>query len=76
MPEILERCGIKYLCNTSGNLFKNHAKCLIFEVQICDSQDEWEGTNTPLYNVPGLPRASQENLPKISYVEHNFAEVF
>ena len=76
MPDILEKYSIKYPCNAPVNLFKNHAKSFIFEVQISDSQDEWEGTNTPLYNVPGLPRASRENLPKISYVEHNLADVF
>ena len=68
MPEILEKNGIKYPCNAPVNLFKKHTKSFIFEVQTFDRPDKWEGTNTPLYNVPGLPRADRENIPKVSYI--------
>ena len=74
MPEILEKNDIKYPCNAPVNLFKKHTKSFIFEAQTSDNPDEWEGRNTPLYNVPGLPRASRENIPKVSYIENNFAE--
>ena len=71
MPEILEKNGLKYPCNVPVNLFKKHTKSFIFEIQICDRPNEWEGTNTPLYNVPGLPRANRENIPTVSYGEKN-----
>ena len=74
MPEILEKNNIKYPCNAPINFFKKHAKSFIFEVQNCGSQEEWEGRNTPLYNVPGLPRVYRENIPKVSYMENDFVD--
>ena len=69
MLEILDKNDVKYPCYTTVNLFKRHSKSFVFDLQTSGSQNEWEETNTPLYNVPGIPRTSRDNIPKISYAE-------
>ena len=69
VPQFLEKTGLKHPCMASHNLFKKHTKSFILDIQNSGSLSEWEGANTPLYNVPGLPRAKRENIPKVSYIE-------
>ena len=48
-------------------LFKNRAKSLVYNIQCSGSAVEWEGQNTPLYYVPGLPRDHRENIAVVTY---------
>ena len=48
--------------------FKTKAKSFALKIQSEGRALEWEGQNTPLYHVPGLPRSSRENIPALSYI--------
>ena len=67
VTQFLKATGLKHPCIASINFFKKHTKSFVFNIQSIGSPSEWEGTNTPLYNVPGLPRASRKNIPTVSY---------
>ena len=69
MPQILEKSSLKHPCLVTPNIFKKHTKSFVFKIQNSGDPNEWEGANTPLHNVPGLPRAKRENIPKASYIE-------
>ena len=69
VPQFLEKITLKHPCLAAHNIFKKHTKAFCLTVQSTGSPNEWEGANTPLYNVPGLPREERENIPKVSYVE-------
>ena len=69
VPQFLESTSFKHPCVATHNLFKKHTKAFVLNIQCNGSPSEWEGSNTPLYNVPGLPRVERENIPKVSYVE-------
>ena len=69
VPKYLELTNLKHPCLASHNIFKNHTKSFVLSIQSEGNPNEWEGKNTPLYNVPGLPRVERENVPKVSYIE-------
>ena len=69
VPQFLEKTGLKHPCLATNILFKKHTKSFLFDIQSSGSPSEWEGTNTPLYNVPGLPRKERENITTVSYIE-------
>ena len=69
VPQFLESTSLQHPCMATHNLFKNHTKSFVLNIQSNGSPSEWEGTNSPLYNVPGMPRVERENIPKVSYVE-------
>ena len=67
---------IHYSCADSGtstipslNTFKRCTKIFLFEQQTQGIEDEWEGVNTPVYYVPGLPRDSRNNTGNVTYTE-------
>ena len=46
-------------------MIKKRVKGLLFNVQCHGDENDWEGANTPLYNVPGLPRQkTRDHLPR------------
>ena len=59
----------QHQCLATLNVFKKYTKSYVLSIQNSGSPIEWEGTNTPPYNVPGMPRSERENIPKISYKE-------
>ena len=64
MPKVLST----YKTETgNGMLFKNRAKSFVYNIQCSGSAVEWEGQNTPLYYVPGLPRDHLENIATVTY---------
>ena len=65
--KITETCTLEY---PSLFTFKRHAKALVFSQQCEGSVEEWEGRNTPLYYVPGLPRITRDHVFEESYQEH------
>jgi hypothetical protein len=65
----LEKTSLKHPRLATPNVFKKYTKSYVLSIQNSGSPIEWEGINTPLYNVPRLPRSEQENIPKISYKE-------
>ena len=69
VTQFLEETSLKHPCLATPNVFKNYTKLYVLSIQNSGSPIEWEGINTPLYNVPGLPRSERENIPKISYKE-------
>ena len=69
VPQFWEKTGLKHPCMATHKIFKKHAKSFVLSIQNTGSPSEWEGANTPLYNVPGLPRAKRANIPKVSYIE-------
>ena len=69
VPQFLEKTDLKHPCMVTHKIFKKHAKSFVLSIQSTGSPSEWEGANTPLYNVPGLPRAERANIPKVSYIE-------
>ena len=69
MPKILEQfqnCH-KNSINMPLKIFKRYVKSFALAIQSCGSLEEWEGLNTPLYYVPGLPREHRKNIPKVLY---------
>ena len=69
VPLFLEKTRVKHPCLVSHNAFKKHIKSLVLSIQSSGNPIEWEGTNTPLYYVPGMPRAVRKNIPTASYIE-------
>ena len=64
----------RYTTNTSSykmsvNNFKNCVKSFVFSIQSQGNKEEWEGQNTPLYNVPGIPRVNRKNILPKFYAE-------
>ena len=73
MPKIMERfhnCHENSI-NMPLKIFKKYAKSFALNIQSCGSLEEWEGQNTPLYYVPGLPREHRKNIPKVIYKTSN-----
>ena len=68
MPEIVSQNTETKSNNTTLNTFKAQAKSFVFKIQTEGRMEEWEGKNTPLYYVPGLPRSRRKNIDKISYI--------
>ena len=66
-PEIMSQ-GSDINVYMSINSFNIQAKSFVLNIQTEGRPMVWEGQNTPLYYVPGLPRSSRENIPKISYI--------
>ena len=54
---------------TSFISFKKYAKSFVFSLQTCGNYEEWEGSNMPLYYVPGLQREHRKNIPVMNYRE-------
>ena len=69
MPEIMSQNTETKSNNTTLNTFKAQAKSFVFQIQTEGRMEEWEGKNTPLYYVPGLPRNRRENIDTISYID-------
>ena len=69
MPKILEQFQKfhKNSINMPLKIFKRYVKSFALAIQSCGSLEEWEGRNTPLYYVPGLPREHRKNIPKVLY---------
>ena len=69
MPEIFEQFQKTYEKSKIVPLkqFKKYAKSFALDIQSCGRSEEWEGLNTPLYYVPGLPREHRKNIPEIIY---------
>ena len=51
------------------SMIKKRVKGLLFNVQCQGDENEWEGANTPPYNVPGLPRQKREITYHVNYAE-------
>ena len=51
------------------SMIKKRVKGLLFNVQCHGDENDWEGANTPLYNVPGLPRQKREIIYHVNYAE-------
>ena len=62
MPEILATYNNKFEERSVNMSFKKRAKPFLYNIQRSGSTMEWEGQNTPLYYVPGLPRQNRENI--------------
>ena len=64
MPKIMERFHNYHenSINMPLKIFKKYAKSFALNIQSCGSLEEWEGQNTPLYYVPGLPREHRKNI--------------
>ena len=69
VPQFLEKTGLKHPWLATHKIFKKHSKSFILNTQSTGSPSKWEGANIPLYNVPGLPPAGREKIPKVSYIE-------
>ena len=69
MPEIFEQFQKTYENSKIVPLkqFKKYATSFALDIQSCGRSEEWEGLNTPLYYVPGLPREHRKNIPEIIY---------
>ena len=69
MPEIFQKFQNTYENSKIMPLqqFKKYAKSFALDIQSCGTSEEWEGLNTPLYYVPGLPREHRKNIPDIIY---------
>ena len=66
-PEIIQQ-GSDKNCYRTINSFKKQASSFVLNIQTEGRATEWEGQNTPLYYVPGLPRRNRKNIPMISYI--------
>ena len=73
MPQIFEQFQNTYKNSKiiPLKLFKKYAKSFSLNIQSCGNSEEWEGQNTPLYYVPGLPREHRKNIPEVSYKVSN-----
>lgn len=70
MNEIIQSCADSVTSLIpSLNAFKRRTKIFLFEQQTQGIEDEWEGKNTPLFYVPGLPRGSRNNTGNVTYTE-------
>ena len=68
MNEIIQSCADSVTSLIpSLNAFKRRTKIFLFEQQTQGIEDEWEGKNTPLFYVPGLPRGSRNNTGNVTY---------
>ena len=63
--EILAHCES---INLPINSFKTQVKSFVYKLQTEGRPDVWEGKNTPLYYVPGLPRICRKNATQVSYI--------
>ena len=69
VPQFLEKTSLKHPCLANHSIFKKHTKSFVLSIQSSGNPSDWVGTNTPLYNVQGLPRDERKNIPKVSYAE-------
>ena len=68
MPEIAaEFAAVNTNINIPVQLFKKHTKAFIQNLQTEGHLNEWEGKNSMLYYVPGLPRTYRTNTLHVSY---------
>ena len=69
MPEILAHSETTIeIINLPINLLKKQAKLFVLGLQAEGRSEGWEGKNTPLYYVPGLPRIRSTNTTEVSYI--------
>ena len=68
MLEISRHCRTNKELNLPIDLFKKQTKSFVFKLQSGGRCEEWEGKNTPLYYVPGLPRICRKNATEVSYI--------
>ena len=72
LTEILETYN-GYEENCTNISFKTKAKAFLYNIQSSGNSIEWEGKNTPLYYVPGLPRQNRKNTAIVSYQNSFFS---
>lgn len=74
VPEILAQCTHPRFDSSNNiiaipiNSFKKLAKSFVNKIQSGGRNEHWDGQNTPLYYVPGLPRNCRRNIEGVSYL--------